>query len=359
MTDITKKIALTNADSWLGCCVAYHLAERLEQECKGLELVCLARRPEVLSNLSKYKNVRIQKVDYEDESTLKKAFEGGIRCAILIPEHDKNRVQHARTVLEAMGKVLDKGCLLISAEGADESPLHLKDLQSYREIEKEVEQCQIFLILRRSILNQCFLLWSKVVREHATFPISTPKQSQFVPLDMSDLVCAIDTIIVENYHHGDGPECIFGDHKNKTYTLTGPEQVTPEGIVHDLSDIVGKEIKLEEVDRKELKKYIESLREDDEWNEDVDLNWCQFPPRDRRGAHDYDRPHDNEHEHDRDRHMTPNEASINLFLDELELIGDGGSGTVSGDLAKILGHSGKTTKAFLQKEKDVFKSRRV
>jgi hypothetical protein len=170
---------------------------------------------------------------------------------------------------------------------------------------------------------------------------------------MSDLVCAIDTIIVENYHHGDGPECIFGDHKNKTYTLTGPEQVTPERIVHELSDIVGKEIKVEEVDREELKKYIESLREDDEWNKDVDLDWRQLLLQDRRDAHG------NEHERDRGRHMTPSEASINLCLDELELIGDGGGGTVSGDLAKILGHSGKTIKAFLQKEKDIFKPRRV
>ncbi|KAF9987119.1 hypothetical protein BGZ65_005047 [Modicella reniformis] len=373
-TETNRKIALTNADSWLGCCTAYHLAQKLEEKCEELELVCLARKPELLDKLKKFKNVRIEKVDYDDEKTLDKVLRG-VTCVLLIPENDENRVQCAKSILTTMKNAQIKSCMMISVEGAGEAS-HLKELQSYREIEKEVEQYQCYLILRKSILNQCFLLWTHVVREQAKFPISTSKQSELAPIDMCDLVCAIETLVVEHCRHGEiivAPSSTqqqpegngdqqteaqdlegFGSHKNKTYTLTGPQQVTPERIAQDLSEITGKQIEVKEVDREELKRYFESLRERENWSEDIDADWCQRLLDNAliTGTND-----DHNGEHDGD-HIAPNEAAINLFLDELELVGKGGAGFVSGDLEKIIGHPGRSIKDFLQKEKDAFKPHR-
>ncbi|KAK3826038.1 MAG: hypothetical protein J3Q66DRAFT_421128 [Benniella sp.] len=361
MADSAKKIALTNADSWLGCSTACYLAEQLEEKCEGVELVCLARKPERLDKLKRYKNVRIEKVDYNDEKTLEKAL-SGVTCTTLIPENDEHRVESAKNTITAMKNAEVKSCMMISVEGADGESSHLKELQSYHEIEEQVEQCESYLILRKSILHQCFLLWSHVVRERSEFPISTSKQSEMAPLDMYDLVCAVSTIVIEHCHHEDSfenppasqpyqldQECDqqirswnfggLGDHKNKTYTLTGPQKVTPECIAKDLTEIIGKQIKVKEVERSELKKYFESLGE-------LQKPLSQTLNRDRMvGDGDHD-------------HIPISEIPIELFLDELELINKGDAGSVSGDLEKIVGHPGNPVKNFLCKERDVFKPHR-
>lgn len=389
-TDAIKKIVLTNADSWLGCCTACHLAQQLEEKCKGVELVCLAQKPEVLEKLKKFKNVRIEKIDYNDETSLDKALEGGVSCAILIPEDDENRVKYAKCALSALKKAGSKGSIMISLQGADESS-DLKALQSYREIEQEVEQCRKYLILRKSTLDQCFLFWGNIVRERAEFPITFSKECEMVPLDVRDLACAIEEIVVHHCHHGhhhghhghhdntleaspsqvqqqqqqqdedeDEDDGSFGAHKNKTYTLTGPQTWTLNCIVKDLSEITGEQIEIKEVDREDLKKYLESLNELEGRSENIDPDWCQRlldSGLDNRNHSRRDGDNGHDHDHDGD-HIAPNEALINVILDELEFIGQGNAGSVSGDLEKIVGRPGKSIKDFLLKEKDTFKPER-
>ncbi|KAI8598029.1 hypothetical protein EDD21DRAFT_446532 [Dissophora ornata] len=400
------RIGLTNVDSWLGCCTAYHLAEELEKKCKDVQLVCLARKIEHLDRLKKYKNVRLEKVDYDDENSLEKALRG-VRCAILIPEVDERRAKYARNVLQAMKNQDVKSCMLISVEGAGESSSHLKEISSYHEIEKDVKQhCECYIILRASILDQCFLLWAPIVKKRAEFPISTTKQCEMVPIDVCDLVCAIETIVVNECRHGESLAEIssaqeqelsfspsqpqpqqhqqadneeeqqvdsneyygFGQHKNKIYTLTGPQKITPESLVHELSEVTGKQIEVKEVSREELKKYFESLKKRENMSDDFqdsEGHWCQWCSDLLASSSqysavtitsgDYQRDHDDHGDH---HHIVPNEAAINLLLDELELIRKGEAGLVSGDLEKITGEHGKSIKDFLRKEKDAFKPHR-
>ncbi|KAI1316072.1 hypothetical protein EDD11_010461 [Mortierella claussenii] len=395
-----KKVVITNVDSWLGCCAAYHLAQELEKKCKGVEIICFAHKTEHLDKLKKFKNVRIHKADYESRESLEKGLHG-VCLTVLIPEQDDRRVKMAKNVLEAMKSQRVKSLILISVEGAGESSSNLKEIASYHEIEKHIENhCDCYVILRKSFLNQCFMLWAPIVQEKGEFPISTDKDSEMAPLDMCDLLCAIDKLVVDCCHHKESrnleagssqlqsqesqqpshPEThgsqqqqtrnedeydTFDKHKNKVYTLTGPQKITPERIVQELNDITGEKIKLKQVSREELQKYLQTLkkREDDGNTTDIDVDWCysllqaSYETKRRYDHNDGDRGHLGDGDHHRNHHhFAPNDATINLILDELELVKQGDAGFVSGDLEKLTGHSGKTIKDFLRKEKDAFRS---
>ncbi|KAG0211621.1 hypothetical protein BGX28_007672 [Mortierella sp. GBA30] len=347
-----KKIAMTNVDSWFGYSAAYHLAQELEKKCHGVTLVCLACKTEHLEKLKQFKNVRLEKVDYKDPHILEKAFHG-VCCTILIPEMDERRAELGKNVLHAMNKQGVKSCMMISCDGASED-CQLKSMKSYCELEKRVQEscASCYLIFRKSFLNQCFLFWSSVVKSKAEFPMTVEKDSTMSPIDACDLICAINAIVVQKCQHtDDGDEDDetggFGIHKNKTYTLTGPHELTPERLVRELSEAIGQEIKFRHVEREELKKYLESLLQRkilslEVLSEDVPVYFSG----------------DGDHDYDRHGHLPTNEAMIELILDEFELFKKGKAGFASNDLEKILGRQGKSIKDFLRKEKDAFKPHR-
>jgi len=333
-----KRIALTNVDSWMGACTAMHLAKELENKCKDVQIVCMARRTENLDRLKRYKNVHLVKVDYDDEKSLERAFQG-VKCTILIPENDERRVEYARNVMQSMKKQNVRSCMMISCEGADQSDL--RELKSFREIEKEVERsCSDgYVILRKSFINQVLLLWSPIVQEKAEFPMTVEKDREMAPLDANDLVRAIETIVVEHCRQSNDPNKGWGNHKNKTYTLTGPHKINPEQLVHEMGEAAGRKIQYRHVSRDELKKYFESLKK-----REILSSSDALAEADRRDG-DFPR-------------FSPNESMIQLVLDELELVKKGQAGFVSRDLEKIIGHNGQSIKDFLRKERDAFRPHR-
>ncbi|KAF9419984.1 hypothetical protein BGZ94_009263 [Podila epigama] len=323
-----KKIAVVNVDSWLGCMTAIKLAETLEYECKEVQLVCMGRRIDHLDRLKKMKNVKLVKIDYEDDKCLNKAM-SGIRCSILLPEMSERRAEHGKRIVCAMKKEKVGGCLMVSCEGAEAEGLH--ELNSFHEIERCIKNVDwdCYLILRKSFLNQCLKLWSRAVKEQCEFPLTIGKDCAMAPLDVCDLICSIETVIVDYCRHHEGlveeeERTPLGKHRNKTYTLTGPNKLTAENMVHELSEITGQNIQYKSVSKDELRRYFESLKDE----------------------HDVD--------HD-DHHMAPNEAVIRLILDELELIKRDEAGFVSGDLEKVIGHKGMPLRDFFKKEKDSFR----
>ncbi|KAK3843019.1 MAG: hypothetical protein J3R72DRAFT_474244 [Linnemannia gamsii] len=371
----SKKVAITNVDSWLGCCIAVHLAEKLEERCPKVQIIALTCKDadSRLDKLKKFKNVHIHKVDYNDEKSIERVISGA-QCALLLPEMTEHRVKHAKNVLAAMKKEKIKGCLMLSVEGTEKAENHgLKEIKSFHDIERMVEEyCSCYLILRKSILNQCFLLWGPLVQEKQVFPMTCTAECQMAPLDACDLVCAIETVIVEHCRHDDdhnkschrdstnaetnesSDQWTFGSaHKNKKYTLTGPHKITAQGLVQTLNEETGQRVQFKQVSREELKKYFESLKEREDWSEDLSIDRCHemMDIAVTRGDDMYE-----DHDH---HHMAPNESAINLMLDELELVKKGEVGFVSGDLEKIIGHQGKSVKDFMRKYKDEFRSGRV
>ncbi|KAF9932703.1 hypothetical protein FBU30_007546 [Linnemannia zychae] len=358
----SKKFAITNVDSWLSYCIALHIAENFERKCPNIQLVVLTCKDATsdLDKLKKFKNVHIHKVNYSDEKSLEKVF-SGVDCSILLPEMTEHRVKHSKNILCAMKKVKVKGCLMLSVEGTDEHLDHgFHEIKTFVEIEKMVEESvSCYSVLRRSILNQCFLLWSSIVREKGEFPMPCTAECPMVPVDACDIICAIETIMMDSCSHSESnyydieesdDQWTFGSiHKNKKFTLTGPFKITPKELVQILNDETGQNTQLKQVTREELKKYFESLKDHEECSENLDVSSCHkmmdIP------INEADDIHGDSHH----RHMVPNESTLNLLLDELELVKKGKADLVTGDLEKIIKRDSKSVKDFLRKYKDDFR----
>ncbi|KAG0341115.1 hypothetical protein BG000_010170 [Podila horticola] len=336
------KLAVVNVDNWFGCCIALHLAEKLEKECKDVELVCMGKRIDQLERLKKMKNVKLVQINYDDEKNLQKAMDG-VCCSILLPELREDRAKHGRNILSAMQKEKVRGCLMLSVEGSEAEGL--RELNSFHEIERIVQDTyweHCYVILRKSIVNQLFMLWAPVVKDQGEFPLTLENNSQMAPIDASDVLSSIENIVTTycRRHHGskgveDSEETApFGGHRNKVYTLTGPAKITAEDLVHELTEATGQNVKFKKVSQDELRRYLESLKNRG-WPKEEDAD-----------AEDIDALH---------HHYAPNDATIKLILEEFELINRGEASFVSGDLEKIIGRKGKTSRDFFRKEKDAFK----
>ncbi|KAF9193569.1 hypothetical protein BGZ51_002857, partial [Haplosporangium sp. Z 767] len=261
--------------------------------------------------------------------------------------NNKHRVECSKKVLCAMKKKNVKACMMISVEGAGES--NMKELRCFHEVEKEVQNAysECYFILRKSLLSQSLLLLSSWVREHSELILSCGADCKMTPLDLYDLDCAIDTIVIENCREDESGDSKnfkgFGRHHNKTYTLTGPQIITPKHITEEMGKVTGSEIKFKEVSREKLRECLESI---------MSYNLAASASQLATAGGD----HHDDHEHP---HFELNETIIELFLDELDLVRHGQAGFVSDDLDNIIGHQGKPVSEFLRKEKDAFKPDRV
>ncbi|KAG0000154.1 hypothetical protein BGZ79_006241 [Entomortierella chlamydospora] len=331
----TKKIAITSVDSWIGYCSAYFLSQELAKTCPGAELVCLTRKTEDLCHLEKLKNVRIHKTDYDDEKSLEKHLRD-VSCVVLIPQMTERRVKLTKNVLSAMKNENVKSCLLLSVEGAGDASSHLKEIAHH-------------------------------VMEKAEFLITTNEDSAMTPIDIYDIIHAIGSLMVSHYYHDFLSPASFGGHKNKTFTLTGPQAITTERFIQELSDITGQEIAFKQVSREDLKKDFESTEKHTHQSEELDADECgQYlvscleniadPKSVDESGSQRRHPHRHHHQHDHYSHHSPNKSTVDLILDELELVKKGEAGLVSEDLQKILGRPGKELTDLLNKEKDAFKS---
>ncbi|KAG0088397.1 hypothetical protein BGZ93_009545 [Podila epicladia] len=336
------KLAIVNVDNVVGACVALHLAERLEKECKDVELVCMGKKIDHLERLRKMKNVKLVQINYDDEKNLCKAMDG-ISCAILLPELREDRAKHGKNLVRAMEKEKVRGVLMLSVEGSEAEGL--RELNSFHEIERSIQNTHwehCYIILRKSICNQVFLLWAPVVKDQGEFPITLQKDSQMAPIDIRDVLSSIETIVTNYCHRQHGSKGVedtdatapFGELRNKVYTLTGPAKITTEGFVYEMNEATGQNVQFKHVSRDELRRYLESLKNRG-WpqEEEIDAELIDAL------RHEY----------------ALNESTIRLLLEELELIKRDEASFVSGDLEKITGHKGKTPRDFFKKEKDVFK----
>jgi len=100
-------------------------------------LVCLVRDDENLELLKQLKNVRVEKFNYEDKTTLVRALLG-VSCVVMFLEMDDRRVPLGKSFVAGMKEAQVNSCLFVSILGAAESPLRVH--RAYRAIEQEVEK---------------------------------------------------------------------------------------------------------------------------------------------------------------------------------------------------------------------------
>ncbi|KAG0238276.1 hypothetical protein BGW42_006556 [Actinomortierella wolfii] len=364
-------IAISACDSWLGYCLAEYLAEKLLKKCKNVRLLCLAVDIEHIEHLKKHKNVTVKKVNNDDEDSLCQAF-SKVEGAIIIPEAHEKRVEQAEKLIACMNKQNVKYAMLFSSVGADSEGL--PELNKFLEIEKTLkDKMSRYLILRVAWLDQIFFLWRSAIQNYGSFPISIDKNSKFAPVDMRDVLYAIENIVVhfcesegghcchlhDNRHHGHGHDhhhshnhedhhhhsndhdhdhdhedvSDFGKYVNKTLTLIGPCSLTIQQIIESLSEAMRKEIELKSVTREEMKEYLDSLMNRQGASSTTDRSASGH------GGGDFGL----------------NDTMIALLLDKLDSIKRGDADFTSGHLAKLIGGHGHTVCHFFEREKDYFR----
>ncbi|KAF9558308.1 hypothetical protein EC968_007190 [Mortierella alpina] len=338
-----KTIAITNANSWGGCSAALYLSQELQKHLKDVQLVCLVRDDKNLDMFKQLKNVRVEKVDYENEATLVKALHG-VSCSIMFMEMDERRVQFGKNFVAAMKKAHINSCLMVSLRGAGSSPL--RSHQAYREVEQEVEKnIPNYVILRKAFLSQAFLLWSHSVEELSQFPMAMNQDTLSTHVDLIDFVGVIEVVTIEHCRAtSQRPDPIpgsFGKHTNKIYTLAGPEQIHPRGIVQILNASSGNNVEFKKVSREELAQYFRSLTKHDGW-ETVDADQCNKLLHSHGGLR---------------HHYAPSLPMIDLLLDEHEWCSI--DNTLVPDMQEILGREGRTLRDFFLKEKEAFEPHRA
>ncbi|KAG0043432.1 hypothetical protein BGZ89_006460 [Linnemannia elongata] len=334
-----KTIALTNANSWIGCSTALQLSQGLQRYFKDVQLVCLVRDDENLDVLKQLKNVRVEKVDYEDETTLERALHG-VSCTVMLVEMDERRVLFGKNLVAAMKEKRVNSCLMISLRGAGQS--RMRGHQAYREIEQDIEMnIPNYVILRKTFLSQALLFWSHSVEERCQFPMAMKQDTLSTHVDLIDVVAVIETITIEHCRvTSQRPDSIvdcFGKHTNRIYTLAGPEQTHSRGIVQILNASSANNVEFKKVSREELAQYFRSLTKHDGWGK-VDADQCKKLLDWHGGPR---------------RQYAPTLPMIDLLLDEHEWCSI--DNTLVSDMKEILGREGRTLRDFFLKEKEAFK----
>ncbi|KAG0349930.1 hypothetical protein BG005_010554 [Podila minutissima] len=334
-----KRIALTSANSWGGCCAAVQLSRGLEKNFKGAQLVCLVRDDENLALLKNLKNVKVEKVDYEDETTLERALQG-VTCTVMFLEWHERRVPFGKKLVAAMKKAHVNSCLMVSILGAGQS--QLRGHRAYHEVEQEVRgNIPNYVILRKAILSQVFLLWSSSVKERGQFPMATDKNTLATHVDLIDVVGVIETVVNEHCQvDSQRPDSIvnsFGKHTHKIYTLAGPEQTHPGGIVQILNESSDNNVEFKKVSREELREYFMSLIKNEGW-EVPDVDQCNSIMNS---------------EGDNRRQIALTLPMIDMLLDEYEWCSI--DNALVPDMREVLGYEGRTLRDFFLKEKEAFK----
>jgi len=307
-------VVITGCDYYLGNEMAHQLL--LEH---GNDFKCVATilsRPERGDRLKKA-GAEIRQINYQDENTLVKAFEGEIDWVLLIPDAEDNRVQNTKMLVDAMQKA-GKVCnvAMFSPAGAD-TKSNLVQLREFKEMENYVkEKGKNYVFLRSLWINNVFHLWSKHVMEHGQFPLTLDQNQKFAPLQIEDVVEAVHTITCSS----DKSRGTTG-HIGKTYILTGPEKISGPQVVESLNRAIGEgNVQYQTISREELQKYLQSVRGENE---------RLFPGQ-------------------------PTDKQIQTYLDEFDWIKSGEGDIKTDDLKKLTGHEGQKVEEFFKRNSAEF-----
>jgi len=301
-------VVITGCDYYLSNEIAHQMLLEHGNDFKSFSTVLT--RPERGDRLKKA-GAEIRQINYQDENTLVKAFEGEIDWVLLLPDSDDNRVQNTKMLVDAMQKA-GKVCnvVMFSPAGAD-TKSNLIQLKEFKELENYVkEKGKNYVILRSVWINNLFHLWSKHVMENGKFPLTLEQNQNFAPLQIEDVVEAVHAII-----------CSTSSHVGKSYTLTGPEKITGPQVVESLNRAIGEgNVQYQTISREELQKYLQSVRGENE---------RLFPGQ-------------------------PIDKQIQTFLDEFDWIKSGEGDVKTDDLKKLTGHEGQKVEEFFKRNSAEF-----
>lgn len=232
-------ILLTGLESRIG----FRVAKRLLKS--GYGFTALVEDPDKLSDL-KSKEVTFIKGDLSKSDNIKKAMDGIENAFLLSPVND-NQTKAEKNFIDIAKKQGVEHVVKYSAIGADPDS-DLAILRNHGESEKYLKKSDLrYTIIRPSLYMQIFVdLLGQQIRKkrEIKLPLRSAKCSY---LDERDMTRAIKKVLTSN------------GHKNRTYTLTGPESLSTKEVAELFTDTMGKKIGYEDIRIKEFRQNLISV----------------------------------------------------------------------------------------------------
>lgn len=300
-------IAFSSVDSFIGESLVRLTASKHRDEFKTIRGLL---RDESHNEELKKIGVEPHLINYEKAETLEKALEH-VDTLVFVIENDEKRVQEAEQLVNAVKKAGVKRVLLISCAATENA--EGKRLREYQEIEQKVSNIEKHSILRITWAYQAFFLWTRMIQDEGKFRLTVKKENKFTPIDILDVGRAVHKILTNP------------PSDNKRWTITGPETITAEDVVKKLNSTLQVDVAYEEITQDNLKKYLESLKKQDDYED--------FVP----------------------RSSQITKVLIEILLEALEHMKQGKSTEKTEDLKKLIGQEGEKLEAFFQGNQKHFK----
>jgi uncharacterized protein YbjT (DUF2867 family) len=315
MSELHKhNIAVTAADSWRGGSITYWILRHIKAEFSQVR--ALVRNEDHAEDLKRAGAV-LKKINYENPETIEHALKG-VQYVILVAEDDENLVKEAEEMIRAAKKSNVQRILFISSAMVEDS--ENPRLRKYKEIEEKVRKYDKYFILRISLPDQVFLLWSYFIQKEGKFPLSVEAKSKWAPIDLHDVGRVIQHLL------SNGKQ--FEESGKKTIVITGPELLKAEEIVAKFDKALGFKVKFEAISREEMKKYLEKLKHELPDTPDVD----EYYPR--------------------SYHI--DDGLISLILDCFDTIREGKGEQLTDEVKKITGKDGLCVEKWFQNNATYF-----
>jgi len=216
-------------------------------------IIRLAVRPGTMHKIKEFQGkegVDCVEVDCNNKEALLKAMKNFDRVWATAPNPSKemkafDRINFLLNVIDCAKQSGVKFFLLGSVIKAEtESTTFAKE---FRSAEKRLEQSGISYCIFRSIMFAENIIGFREELTKGQLPVPA-HQASFPPISMEDIGLAAATVLLN-------PE----PHRNKVYTLTGPESLSIEQQTQVLSKVLGRQVKYVDVEPKQIVEKYKSM----------------------------------------------------------------------------------------------------
>ncbi|WP_395397312.1 SDR family oxidoreductase [Novosphingobium sp. BL-8A] len=237
------KIIVTGASGAFGKAAAELLLER----CAPEDLVFLTRTPDRLKHFAEA-GAEVRAADFDDPASLPQAMAGGERMLLISTARVGTRVgQHRNAVEAAVSAGVDHIVYTsLMAADAPDNPAIVK--LDHRATEQIIEASgAAWTHLRDSQYSEAIALAMVIPALAAGHKPDNCGDGKVALVSRDDCVASAVAVLTQ-----DG-------HRNKAYTLTGPEPISIPEALGMAAEIAGKPITIEQVDDEAMFAYFDSL----------------------------------------------------------------------------------------------------
>ncbi|KAI9320960.1 hypothetical protein BX666DRAFT_1912964 [Dichotomocladium elegans] len=220
-------ILITGADSYMGYCIASHLARHTHLVSR-IRVLCSTDAKLCLSFSRKGLNL------FHD---MDQAMQG-VDTVVMAIGDERNRVDYYRQLCLAAARHRIKSMICVSHAGA------IGPLDDFAAVEDHVIAIAAdgnyqWTILRPDWILQHFFLWASLVDQQNSLPMPLPAQTELSPIDIVDVCSAVEALVLDIKSHAIVPIAKDSAHSGQVYILTGPETITIKQIIHSMAKASG------------------------------------------------------------------------------------------------------------------------